>query len=254
MYRKSSRGNPYHDAKGRFTSAGDRGAEKAVMWSAFGDQQDISDLNETQKQQLDAEKTNEHINSGQRFYHKRSINREQRAKNLAFVSIPKGLSREERTKLIHEAQIKFRDENKVAIRKGAKVIPYVCGNDISFQVVETGRMVGETLKKSSRVTRNTSTSMKPFSGFTVEYYADNEVRSCKQGASAEDAKKHLSKFCQKYKKKMTNVDVCIKAWRDKEGRLRYMPTYHFASENDAKTFAAEHKGARVVNHDDGSMA
>ena len=115
-------------------------------------------------------------------------------------------------------------------------------------------MANETSNPNQKVTRNTSTSMKQFHGYTVEFYKNNEVRSCRKGADLKEAKEHLNKFCSKHKKTMSGVDVCIKAWRDSEGRLRYMPSYHFESEADAKEFAKAHKNAIIVNHDDGNQA
>ena len=253
MYRKSSKGNPYHDARGRFTSAGDRGVKQAVMWSSFGDREDVSQMKADEKRKLDTDKTDEHMKDGQRFYHNQSIDREKFAKTVASVQIPKGLTMEQRKKAFMKANDNFRKENAVAIRNGGQVLAFVSGNNVSYQIVESDRIANETSKKRSNVTRNTSTSMKQFHGYTVEYFAENEVRSCKKDASLADAKKHLSKFCSKYKKKMTDVDVCIKAWRN-DGQLRYMPSYHFESEADAKAFAASHKGAKVINHDDQSKA
>ena len=85
-------------------------------------------------------------------------------------------------------------------------------------------------------------------------YKNNEVRSCRQGATIQEVKHHIGAFCQKYRKKLSDVDVCITTWRDEKGRVRYMPSYHFANKEDAENFAKTQKNATIINNDDGRQA
>lgn len=280
MYRKSSKGNPYHDAKGRFARKDGSMAEteeealakmliiknkdgeiiddkRPVMWSSFGEKVDLKKKTNDQIKKIDKNKTNSHMTDGKRFYHNQSISREKHARSVSFAEIPKGLSMAERSARYKKAKADFAKENSVAIKNGGSVRAFCAGNTISYQVVESKRMALETTKKASKVTRSTSTSMKMFSGYTVEYFKDNEVRSCPNETTYDQANKGISKFCSKHNKTMSNDNVCMAVWRDgtgKRGRLRYMPSYRFDTKEEAEAFAKEHKGATVVNHDDGSMA
>ena len=260
MYRKSSKGNPYHDALGRFTSAGGKGKggvregdKKPVLWSSFGEQENVSDLSIDQRIELDINNTNDAI--GKRFYHNQSITREKRAKNLADVKLKNGLTSEEKQKAKLKAAKDFRKENKPALDRGAEVVVYVKGNAnrIMFQIVESHRMAKETRKSRSSVVRNTASSMKVFTGHGVEFTSGNKfVRSCRQGATMLEAQEHFTKFAKKYKSELSNKNVLIKVWNEK-GRIRYMPTYVFDTEEEAKSFAENFKGARVVDYDDGDL-
>ena len=272
MYRKSSKGNPWHDAKGRFApgpgskaeqnllknnklSDSQKSERQAKSWNSFGDAVELNSVKKSAAE-IDKEKTDEHMNDGKRFYHHKSIKREKHAKEVASLKIDKGLTPEEQEKAVYSAYKEFAHENRYALKhKGKIVVYYDDDNNLGFQVVQSERVTKEVSKKGSKVTRNTSTSMKQFSGYTVEFTKENTVRSCKLGATKEEAQTHLSDFCEKYKKQLSDVDVCIGVWRDeKSGRLFYMPTYRFDNEDDAKLFAKEHKNAKVVNQDDGNQA
>lgn len=275
MYRISSKGNPYHDAKGRFArkdsmdtieAQDDMGVvikkpndtvpedRKAVMWSSFGEQVSLKNKTEKQARKLDAKKTDSHMKDGKRFYHNQSIQREDRARSVSYFKPPKGTSLADAKPMYAKHRADFEKENFAAIKAGGKIKVHRAGTAVSYQIVESNRMANETSHKNSSVTRNTSTSMKQFHGYTVEFTKKNEVRSCKKDSTLREAQEHLNKYCMKHKKTMTQDSVCLKVWRDGEGRkgrIFYMPTYHFKTEAEANAFAAEHEGAVVVSHDDG---
>lgn len=282
MYRKSSKGNPYHDAKGRFTSADGRlvprktGIEEDApieMWSSFGERHDADSVLSKDKdgnlirsketwEKLDRETTSSYF--GKRHYHKQSISREKNAKALSQVSVPKGLSSAQRKRYIALSLKEFEKENKYARKNGAKIVAYRKGNsnEIRYQIVESERMRDDVLSETNRnktrkyakVTRNTSTTMKQFSGYTVEFTKNNLVRSCAKNASPDDIEKHLAKFCSKHKSELSGAETCIKIWTDGSGRVRYSATFHFDDDNrEAAEALAKKMGGVVVNHDDGSQ-
>lgn len=285
MYRKSSKGNPYHDAKGRFTSAsgmitpyntktkdnpsGKKQESPVEMWSSFGEQHnakavlkkvDTDSKGDVKKawEDLDSKRTNVATTDGRRHYHNRSIDREDYAKGVANYKIPKGSSLEERTKGLETSMKNFKHENRIALNNGAKFIPMYRGNEAQYQVVESNRMSSEVTKylgkkNKESVTINTSTHMKQFSGYTVEYYGNNTVRSCKKGASPKEISEGIAKFCSKHKKDLSDKNTCIKIWRNGD-RVYFMPVFSFKTEAEAKKFAEGHSHAKVVNHDDGSMS
>ena len=101
MDRISSKGNPYHDRKGRFArkdsmdieTQDDQGQlvvkkskvdedRKAVKWSSFDEVHDISSMTDKQAHELDKDRTDENMHNGKRFYHKQSIKREQYSKEI----------------------------------------------------------------------------------------------------------------------------------------------------------------------------
>ena len=271
MYRKSSKGNPYHDKLGRFTSAhgkgktGNRqGDSTPVMWSSFGEQHTVEDLSVEERKQLDADISYVAISDGRRHYHNQSIKREKHAKSLANVKIPKGLSTAEKQKYTVKSLKNFMKENKYALKYNGEIVTYRKGNssEITYQVVQSDRMkddvsekAGTRTRKNANVTRNTSTSMKQFSGYTVEFTKNNLVRSCPKDASAKVIAEHIDKFCKKHKAKLSKADTCIKIWTDKEGRVRYSASFHFDDNNKAKADEfAKQVGGIVVSHDDGSQA
>ena len=292
MYRKSSKGNPYHDARGRFARKDSMGVDdqtaensglikvikgddsadgtsdggkkpqivddrRAVMWSSFGEQVDIKKKTVKQAEKIDRVKTNDHMTDGKRFYHNQSIKRENVARGIADFKIKKGTPRKDRSKVCHQSREDFVRENHVAIKRGGKVVALVKGQQISYQVIESGRMANETSKKKSIVTRDTSTSMKLFHGYTVAFGDDKEIRSCKKNTTLSEAKEHLSKYCAKHKSTMAQKNVCIQIWRDeKTDRVFYQPVYHFNTKEEADAFAKANgsKKAVITNHDDGSMA
>lgn len=256
MYRKSSKGNPYHDSNGRFTSKNGTGGQSPVMWSSFGEQAEIDkDMKLEDKEKLDHSLTQEHMTDGKRFYHNKSISREQVARSLSSFTIPKGTPRKERKQILKDSKKAFEKENAVAIKNGGKVRVICKGNSMSYQIVESKRMANETSKGGSSVTRNTATSMKLFHGYTVEFTANNEVRSCKKNATLKESAEHFDKYTMKHKKVLSDKNVCMKVWRNKkDNRVFYMPTYFFETKEEADAFAAKHKNAKIVNHDDGSQA
>lgn len=278
MYRVSSKGNPYHDEKGRFArkdsmdmvEAQDEMGNvikkpndsvpddrKAVMWASYGEQVSLKNKTEKQVRNIDQKKTKSHREDGKRFYHNQSINREKYAQSLSHFTLEKGTPRDERKKKVADAKAKFEKENKYAIKHGGKVRMFRKGNsnDVAFQIVEAERTANDTYDKKNRgtITRNTSTSMKQFSGYTVEYTKGNLVRSCKRDATYREEVDHISDFCTKHKDVLSEDNVCMKVWRAEGGRrLKYMATYKFDTQAEADAFAAKHEGASVVNHDDGS--
>ena len=275
MYRQSSKGNPYHDARGRFARKDGMGLDdqtaeqmkllvkkngvivedkRTTMWASFGEQADVSKMSASKASSLDSKKTKTATTDGRRFYHKQSIQREEYAKSVARFTVPKGTPRADTVRLNQEAYANFRRENAPAIKNGAKIYVLKLGNTTCYQVVESDRIASHTANKRSSDRRNTSTSMKQFSGYTVEFYKNNEVRSCRQGATIQEVKHHIGAFCQKYRKKLSDVDVCITTWRDEKGRVRYMPSYHFANKEDAENFAKSQKNATIINNDDGRQA
>ena len=276
MYRGSSKGNPYHDARGRFARKDGMMSEEAameegllvkddngevledkrtVMWSAFGEQKDVRNLDAAQADKVDRETTKSHLEDGQRFYHNQSIQREKNAKKVAAYKVPKGTPRSERSALMEKSKAAFEKENAVALKNGAQVRVFFAGQNVEYQIVEAGRLAKKSSIKDKPVTFNTGTGMQLFHGYTVEYYKGNEVRSCKKNTTLSEAREHLAKYCMKHKKVLSDPDVCLKVWRSKkDDRVFYMPTFFFESEADAQAFAKKHQGARVVNHDSGSQA
>ena len=108
MYRVSSKGNPYHDARGRFTNKDNVDEKQAVMWSSFGEQKPLDEtMSSESKDQLDKASTKAHMEDGKRFYHKQSIERDKRAKALCNYTIPKGTKRSESPKLVDAMKDKF---------------------------------------------------------------------------------------------------------------------------------------------------
>ena len=279
MYRKSSKGNPYHDARGRFArkdsmdmvetkdemgnvskkpNASVPDDRKAVMWASYGEQVSLKNKTEKQVQNIDKKKTDSHRADGKRFYHNQSITREKHAQSLSHLTIEKGLSPEERRKRVSDATVAFEKENKYAIKHGGKVKIFRKGNsnNVAFQIIESSRTVSDTHDKKNRgtVTRNTSTSMKQFSGYTVEYTKGNLVRSCKRDATYREEVDHISDFCSKHKDVLSDDHVCMKVWRAEGGRrLMYMASYKFDTKEEAEAYAAKCKGASIINHDDGSQ-
>lgn len=277
MYRRSSKGNPYHDELGRFTSASGKGnlknrkrsddvnASKPVLWSSFGERiykAEIDKNYDGKWEKADNERTDIAVNDGRRFYHNQSIKREKYAKSLSQIEIPKGLSVAKRRLYVERRKKLFEKENEHAIERGGVVIYYrkKNSNQIAAQIVQSDRMKNDIMsngriKNATSVTRNTSTSMKQFSGFTVEYTKDNLVRSCPKNASEKEIVEHIGKFCDKHRDATSPVDVCVKIWTDNGGRVRYSTTVHFDDDHksDAEKFAKS-VGGIVVSHDDGTMA
>ena len=290
MYRKSSKGNPYHDERGRFTSAGGKLVPYKTktkenpggividapveQWSSFGEvhtKEEVLSGKESNREEIknkwikrDADVSHVAVNDGRRHYHNQSISREKHAKSLANVKIPKGLSTAEKQKYAAKSLKNFMRENKYALKYNGEIITYRKGNssEITYQVVQSNRMkddvsekAGNRTRKNAKVTRNTSTSMKQFSGYTVEFTKNNLVRSCPKNASAEVITDHIEKFCNKHKAKLSGADTCIKIWTDKEGRVRYSASFHFDDNDKAKAEEfAKQVGGIVVSHDDGSQA
>lgn len=286
MYRKSSRGNPYHDARGRFTTSGGADLSKneaakqglvklnkkgeiiddkrPVMWSSFEDQQDIKGMSNKKLKKFDYEKNNEHLKDGKRFYHNRSIQREKNAIAVSSYTIPKGLSQEKRQKELDKAWNRFAKENAVALKNakktGAKIIQYRQGNSntVAFQIVESKRITyDDTLGfgVNKTVTRNTSSSMELFHGYTVDFNDDPTIRASKIGASPEEIVKALDNFCKKQGKTMSKGQVHLHVTRDYKNRVQFTPSYYFETEAEAKAFAKKRGGTySIVGHDDGSQA
>ena len=254
MYRVSSKGNPYHDKLGRFTSKDGMGDSEAVMWSSFGEQAEVAGQTAEQKDTLDKGKTDSHLKDGQRFYHKQSITREKRAEEKASFSMKKGFTKEERSQNLDKARQEFKKENHVAIKNGGKVKAFLKGNDIVFRVVQSDRFVKDTPKAKTATTRNTATSMKLFHGYTVEFFKDNETKICKKDASPAEIEDQLQKYAMKHKKILSQPNARLCCFRDDKGRYYFMPSYYFETEAEAKEFAKGHPGTTIVNHDDGSQA
>ena len=148
MDRISSKGNPYHDRKGRFArkdsmdieTQDDQGQlvvkkskvdedRKAVKWSSFDEVHDISSMTDKQAHELDKDRTDENMHNGKRFYHKQSIKREQYSKEIANITIDENLTEEETITAIDNSFAEFMKENKVAISWGGSVVTYVNGNN-----------------------------------------------------------------------------------------------------------------------------
>lgn len=278
MYRKSSKGNPYHDALGRFTSAGAKGSKgirggdtSVKMWSSFGEKHTQKDLEKQYRtipktpeatkelwEKADRDKSKIAREDGRRHYHYQSVKREDNAKELANYKIPPGTPKEQWGECVKEAIFKFKRENKVAFRRGAKFVPMFSGTESKYQVVESKKMtssITQYMKKKNResATINTATHMKQFSGFTVEFTkGNNTVRSCKSGASPKEISDAISKYCSKHKKELSDKNTCIKIWRNGD-RVFFMPVYHFKSREDAEKFAKDYPTAKIIDNDDNGM-
>lgn len=267
MYRISSKGNPYHDALGRFTSADGKGKNLKTgvienrpveKWSSFGevhDKDEIKGKKDKEKawKELDRDRSQVAYTDGRRHYHNQSITREKNAQAKSTFAVPKGLTAEERTNFLMKKRNEFDKENAVAIKKGASVSVHKSGNQTILRIVEPNRIADEVGNPRSADTRNTATSMKKFHGYTVEFTSGNTVRSCKTGASRAEVAAGIKKFNFKHKKDMATNNVALHCWNDSNNRVRFMPVFAFDTEAEAKAFAANHKNARVVNHDDGYM-
>lgn len=266
MYRKSSKGNPWHDAKGRFTSPGMSGGREVKTWASFGEKHSTDDLIKNSTEQLDTkkdrtnflekvdqQKTKTASTDGRRHYHNQSIDRESHAKSLSVFAPEKGkYTRKEISEMRQKQFNAWQKENSVALKNGGKAVVCLSGINATFQVVQSQRMASEVYGRKSRTQRNTSTSMKPISGYSVEYFKNNEVRSTTKNPTMGEVNDKLSKFCRKYKSKMGNAEVSIKVWNDGK-QIKYMPVYTFKNKADAEAFAKDH-GGRVVDNDDGYQA
>ena len=254
MYRKSSRGNPYHDARGRFTSASGTGKNQAVIYSVNNEQQDISHLsNKADREEFDDKYITKNPKKTEKHYFNQSVDRENKAKDISvsYGSVLDGSIADQKTRLF-KARDKFMKENKYALEKGAEVNINIDENgNFSFQLIESSRTV-DRVEKGKSVTVNTSTSMKAFHGFSVESYTGNEyVRSCRKGATKEEETKSISEFCKKYVDITSDKDTYLKLWRDNEGRLKFMPVKHFDNYKDAQKFAKTQKKVTIVNNKTG---
>ena len=263
MRRISSKGNPYHDAKGRFTSADGKSVNKATgkvedrevaMWSSFGTQVHADGgKDKSEWESIDKNETAKGINSGERFYHKQSVTREKYAQSVAFYEIPKGLTMQERRDFIAKQKKKWQKENSATLNKTPKprIVYLHQGNKTTVRIVEAERISQKTEQKLSEDFRNTATTMKQFHGFTVSYTSNGTVRSSKRGASRRDVASGIGKYTQKHKTMFQDEHTRLRVWTDRTNQTRFMAVQWFESESDAKAFAAKHPKAVITNHDDG---
>lgn len=256
MYRKSSRGNPYHDELGRFTSASASGKKKAVIYSVNAEQQDISALeNKQAREEFDEKYIKKNPKKTENHYFNQSIDRENESKAIsrAYGSVLSG-SVDSQVKRLDAAYDKFIEENKYALYHGGSIeLNITTDGEVGFQIIEAGRTASR-VEKGKGVLVNTSTSMKAFHGYSVESYTGNEfVRSCKKGASEKEEATAIGEFCSKYKDIFSDANTYLKAWRGQDGRLRFMPVKHFDNYKDAQKFAKTQKKVTITNNKTGKQ-
>jgi hypothetical protein len=288
MYRKSSKGNPYHDARGRFASAdGKSGVNhgEAVMWASRGMVEDISEeglskagvksvsefnhkietkaptksrdyyFGQSQVREANAVRISQMNTNPEDFPPKKTIWMDSEGNILpkrrrGATAVQKPYSRQQIVK--YKTAI-YKAENYYAKNRdggGKTVLNFGGRNNIQGQSVQAPRITNKTMQKGNSSYVDTKTSMSVFHGYTVESYTGNEyVRSCPKNASKADVQKHIDDFCQKYRSILSQPNTCLKIWSDADGRVRYMPVKKFATNKEAQEFAKTQPNATITSHD-----
>ena len=257
MYRKSSKGNPYHDSLGRFTSVdgkgkggirgGDRNPQK---WSSYGEVHKVDKLSVKDREKLDIDVSTEAGTDGRRHYHNQSIKRENHARRLAHVSL-KGMTKEEARKSFEKAYKDFEKSVKPYLSRGGEIKVYRNRGYASFQIVQPSRFAKEVSKNGS-VIRDTSTGMKAFHGHAVVDYKNGTVRSCRKGATIDELERGIDKYTGKHKGETSKDLKSVRMWSDDTGRTRFMVVQIFKSKKQAEEYAKAN-GLSVMDLDDGDM-
>ena len=262
MRRISSRGNPWHDERGRFCSK-----DKACRYKVGNEFIDVSHMTMEEKTTLaqSSAKSAQDVDV-QEYYKEQTANRAKYADSLSRytprkeIAFSKDDTPEERQKKMNqfvdestEAYGKFRDENRQAIDSGARTTYSVNKEtgEVRFNVYNSAEIINQARKglqtKDGRLYIDTSTNMRTNEGYVVTASEDdNKTRSCRRGATPEEMKESLDSYIEKNKEELAEQNKHLCVW-ESNGQMHFtIATWH-KTKQEAQTEGNKRLRAHIAD-------
>ena len=220
MKRVSSRGNPWHDERGRFCSR-----DKAQCMKCGNEYVMVSEMSDEDKQTLNYSMSKDANDTDtQEFYKQQTANRSIYADSLSRYTPRGGAAfsetdtpeERERKRQLQDREKKialamFQKENSVAIRDGGTVTMTVNEEtgEVSYNIYDAREIVNQATKgyqtKDGRLYKDTSTNMRTGEGYVVTADEnDDKVRGCKANATEAEMRASLTGYIEKNKEEQAS--------------------------------------------------